>query len=150
MQDTNERPMRAAAALAAHLEWIAGDIERWLTLFADDAIVEFPYAPSLGMPAQLIGKPAIAGYFRRTPEVFRGFVFTDVRTYPTPDPDVVLAEFHGSATLAPSGAAYEQDYIVVLKCRDGKIVDYREYWDSARALAAFGGTQAVRGALGGE
>ncbi len=36
-----ERPMRATAALAAHLELIASDIERWLALFADDAIVDF-------------------------------------------------------------------------------------------------------------
>jgi hypothetical protein len=145
-----ERLPHATAALHAHLDWIARDIERWLALFADDAIVEFPYAPALGMPAALIGKQAIADYFRRTPAVFRGLVFRDLRVYATSSPDVAVAEVHGAATLAPSGRAYEQDYVMLIECRDGRIVRYREYWNSAAALAAFGGREAVRDAIGGE
>lgn len=144
-----ERPMPAIAALTAHLERIATDIERWLDLFADDAIVEFPYAASVGLPARLIGKPAIAAYFRRTPDMFRGLAFRDLELHATADPDVALAEVHGSATIAPHGAAYEQDYVMVVECRAGQIVRYREYWDVAAALAAFGGTDRVRAMMGG-
>lgn len=144
-----ERPMRAAAALAAHLEWIAGDIDRWLTLFAEHAIVEFPYAASVGLPPRLIGKPAIADYFRRTPAVFRGLAFRDLRVHAGVDPDVVVAEVHGSATLAPGDGAYEQDYVMVLECRDGLVVRYREYWDGAAAVAALNKASGIRDALGG-
>ncbi|MBZ5711957.1 nuclear transport factor 2 family protein [Nannocystis pusilla] len=144
-----ERPMRAAAALAAHLDLIAGDIERWLALFADDAIVEFPYAASVGSPPRLVGKPAIADYFRRTPAVFRGLRFRDLRVHATVDPDVVVAEVHGSATLAPGDVAYEQDYVMVLECKDGLVVRYREYWDPAAAMAAFAKHGGILAALGG-
>lgn len=146
----NSHPTPAVAAVHALLEWIARDIERWLALFADDAIVEFPYAPSLGQAPALVGKQAIADYFRRTPAVFRGLSFRDLRVYATTSPDVALAEVHGAATLAPGGQAYEQDYVILVELRAGEVVRYREYWDPTVVLAAFGGRAAldalVRGA----
>lgn len=147
MHDHEGQPLRAAAALAAHLDWIARDIERWLQLFADDAVVEFPYAVRLGLPTRLPGKPAIAAYFRRTPGVFRDLKFRDLRVHAGADPDVVVAEVHGSATLVPGGAAYEQDYVMVLETCDGRIVRYREYWDPTAASGFREG--GVRDALGG-
>lgn len=126
----------AARAIDEHLELIAHDIERWLELFADDAVVEFPYATP-GMTARLEGKAAIAGYFRTTPAQFLGLSFRGVRRYRTTDPDVALAEVHGSATIATTGKRYEQDYVMVVRTRNGKIVHYREYWNITPALEAF-------------
>lgn len=147
MHDPHATP--AVTALRAHLEWIARDIERWLALFADDAVVEFPYAPSLGQARALVGKRAIADYFRRTPAVFRGLSFRDLRVHATTSPDVAVAEVHGSATLAPGGQAYEQDYVLIVEQRGGEIVRYREYWDPAVVLAAFGGRAALGALTGG-
>ncbi|WP_426756771.1 nuclear transport factor 2 family protein [Myxococcus sp. Y35] len=135
-------PARDAGALMdAHLALIGTDIERWLGLFAEDAVVEFPYAPSLGAPERLVGREAIRGYFAETPKHFLGLVFSNVRRYLTTDPDVAIAEVHGSATIALTGKPYEQDYILVLKSREGRIVHYREYWDPILGLRAFGGTE---------
>jgi ketosteroid isomerase-like protein len=148
MQDpAQDPPRRATALLAEHLEWIARDIERWLQLFADDAVVEFPYAVRLGLPTRLTGKAAIAEYFRRTPGVFRDLRFRDLQVHPTTNPEVVIGEVHGSATLAPGGEAYEQDYVMVLESRAGQIVRYREYWDPSAASGFRDGP--VRAALGG-
>ncbi|WP_224240087.1 nuclear transport factor 2 family protein [Hyalangium gracile] len=129
----------AGVLLDAHLALIGTDIERWLELFAEDAIVEFPYAPSLGVPARLEGKEAIRRYFIETPKHFLGFVFTNLRRYLTTDPEVALAEVHGAATIAMTGRPYEQDYVMLVKARDGKIALYREYWDPIPGLKAFGG-----------
>lgn len=145
----SERPRTAVQALEAHLALIPRDIERWLALFADDAIVEFPYAPSLGMPARLVGKPAIRAYFERTPAVFQGLRFRDVRVYAVAGGATAIAEAHGSATIATTGQAYEQDYVMVVDWADGAIVRYREYWDAIRALEAMGGRAAVLATLGG-
>lgn len=127
----------AERALDQHLHLIASDIERWLDLFADDAVVEFPYAAALGRPGRFVGKPAIAAYFRTTPATFRGLVFTDLRKHPGADPQVAVAEVHGAATIAPTGRRYEQDYVMIVHTRDGRISHYREYWDPTRAIAAF-------------
>jgi hypothetical protein len=133
--------------LDAHLQLIGTDIERWLGLFAEDAVVEFPYARSLGLPERLEGLEAIRRYFVETPKHFRGLVFTQVRRYLTDDPEVALAEVHGSATIAVTGRQYEQDYIMVLKARAGRIALYREYWNPLVGLEAFGGTQRLQQAV---
>jgi ketosteroid isomerase-like protein len=133
-------PRDAGGLLDAHLELIGTDIERWLGLFAEDAVVEFPYARPLGLPERLEGREAIRRYFADTPKHFRGLVFTNVRRYLTTDPEVALAEAHGSATIAATGRQYEQDYVMMVKTRDGRISLYREYWNPIPGLEAFGGT----------
>ncbi len=127
MHDTT--PLTATEAMHAHLDLIARDIERWLDLFADDAVVEFPYAASVGASGRLEGKAAIAAYFRGTPAVFHGLRFRDVRVLPVQGASAVVAEVHGSATLAPTGKGYEQDYVMVMETAGGRITRYREYWN---------------------
>jgi ketosteroid isomerase-like protein len=124
--------------LSAHLEYLGTNIERWLELLTDDAVVEFPYAGSLGVPARLEGRDAIRRYFVETIAKFKDLTFTDVRRYPTLDPDVALMEVHGSATILPAGLPYEQDYVILVKARGGRIALYREYWNPLPAIAPFG------------
>lgn len=112
---------------------------RWLALFADDAVVEFPYAASLGRSGRLDGKAAIDAYFRGTPGSFRDLTFRDLRRFPGTDPDLAVAEVHGSAVIGPTNRRYEQDYVMLLRTRNGKIVWYREYWNPLPAIEAFGG-----------
>lgn len=138
-------PARDAGALMdAHLEWIVTDIERWFGLFAEDAIVEFPYAASIDMPDRLLGREAIRRYFAETPKHFLGLVLSDARRHPMASPDVAIAEVHGSATIATTGRPYEQDYLMLLKAKDGRIIHYREYWDPIRGLEDFGGTEKLQ------
>ncbi|MDC3987880.1 nuclear transport factor 2 family protein [Polyangium jinanense] len=137
----------AAQALDEHLALISQDIQRWIELFADDAVVEFPYAPP-GLPARLEGKAAIDAYFRPTPQTFVGLTFSNLRRYVTTDPDVALAEVHGTAFIPTTGKRCEQDYIMVLRTKAGKIVHYREYWNVGLALESFGGTDEARKAVG--
>jgi uncharacterized protein len=142
-----DRPHDAASALAAHLDLITRDIERWLALFADDAIVEFPYAGNFAMPTRLTGLPEIRAHFSRTPELFHGLRFRDLRLHAI-DPRLAFAEVHGSATISTTGRAYEQDYVMVLEWQGGAIVHYREYWDASAAARAFGGDDQVRAQMG--
>ncbi|WP_404369575.1 nuclear transport factor 2 family protein [Corallococcus coralloides] len=117
----------------AHLALIATDVERWLALFADDAVVEFPYAPSLGRPSRLEGIEAIRAYFAPITKHFQGLTFTDVRRYPGVDSTTGWLEVHGAATLHPGNIPYEQDYVMRVQVRDGRIVHYREYWNPLAA-----------------
>ena len=137
---TPQRSGNASSVLAAHLDLIGRDITAWLGLFEDDAIVEFPYAASLGMSGRLDGKAAIEQYFRGTPGTFRELRFRDLRPLPSSDPDLAVAEVHGSARIGPTGEAYEQDYVMLLRTRQGRIVHYTEYWNPLPAIIAFGGS----------
>ncbi|MCY1017727.1 nuclear transport factor 2 family protein [Pyxidicoccus sp. MSG2] len=144
----DSRPRNALEALDAHLHLITRDIERWLTLFAEDAVVEFPYATGAKVPARLVGKAAIRDYFSRTPDVFKDLRFRDVRRYATTDPDLAIGEAHGSATIATTSLPYEQDYVFFVHLRDGAIIRYREYWNVAAANESFGGLSQVASAMG--
>lgn len=145
--DNASSPRTAGMLMDAHLALIGTDIERWLELFAEDAVVEFPYARDLNLPGRLEGRAAIRTYFGDTPKHFLGLTFTNVRRYLTTDPDVALAEVHGSATIAVTGSPYEQDYVMLVQARNGRISLYREYWNVIPALKAFGGEQNARQAV---
>ena len=132
----SETPAERAARDLVRL--IGTDVEAWLARFADDAVVEFPYAPSVARPARLAGKAAIAGYFRTAITLFQGLSFDDLRVVPGLDPDVAVVEAHGSATIATTGRRYDQDYVVFIRTRDGLVVSYREYWNPLAGLEAFG------------
>lgn len=141
------KPRNALEVLDAHLALIGTDIERWLTLFADDATVEFPYAAGTNLPARFVGKEAIRAYFSRAPEVFLNLTFSNVRRYATSDSDVAIAEVHGTATIATTSKPYAQDYIFFVHCRDGRILRYREYWNPLPVFESFGGLAQVASAM---
>lgn len=130
--------MNIEQLLSAHLDLLGTDMERWLGLLADDAVVELPYAASLGVPARLEGLPAIRRYYLETIKSFEGLTFSGARYHRTVDPEVALIEVHGSATIRPTGRRYEQDYVILVKVRDGRVVLHREYWNPIPAIAAFG------------
>ncbi|MFT3772602.1 MAG: nuclear transport factor 2 family protein [Minicystis sp.] len=138
MNDTPSPLSPAERAARALLRFIGTDIEAWLSLLADDAVVEFPYAPSIQRPARLEGKAAIAAYFRPAIALFRDLTFRDVRLVPGADPDVAVVEAHGAATIATTGKRYEQDYVVFVRTRNDQVVSYREYWNPLPGIAAFG------------
>lgn len=130
--------MNASQLLHAHLERITVDLEQWLDLFADDAVIEFPYAASLGTPARLDGKDAIRAYFREIVPTMENLVFSDGRHHPAHDPDVAWLEVHGAAQISSTGRRYEQDYVMFGRAREGRLVLYREYWDPCVAARAMG------------
>lgn len=123
-----------AQVFAAHLALIGTDVQAWSDLLAEDAVVEFPYASALGSPSRLEGKLAIYDYMKNAVAQLQNWVFTDVREYQTLLPNVLFAEFHGEAVFVATGQPYQQDYVVRLEIKDGKIIHYREYWNPVAML----------------
>ncbi|WP_407885069.1 nuclear transport factor 2 family protein [Scytonema sp. NUACC26] len=126
--------------LDAHLALMATDTEAWADLLAEDVIVDFPYAPSLGRPGRLEGRSAAYNHIKTALTQMQNLTFSNVRKYPTTDPNVLWAELHGSALIPTTGRRYEQDYVVRLKIKDGKTVYYSEYWNPVALTDAFGNT----------
>lgn len=127
-----------AQVFAAHLALIGTDVEAWSKLLAEDAIVEFPYASALGSPSRLEGKPAIYNHIKNAVAQLQNWIFTDVREYQTLLPNVLFAEFHGEAVFVATGQPYQQDYVVRLETKNGKILHYREYWNPVPILEIVG------------
>lgn len=127
-----------------HLALIVKDIQAWVNLFASDAVIEFPYASAVGTPERLEGFAAIYNYMKDVPTQMQNLIFTNVRKYPTSNSNILWAEVHGSATIVATGRHYQQDYVMQLETKDGKIVHYREYWNPIPALEAWGNTLSLR------
>ncbi|SEU22227.1 nuclear transport factor 2 family protein [Stigmatella erecta] len=136
-------PGKAAELFATHLALVTKDMPAWLELFAENAVIEFPYAPSVGTPARLEGKAAITAYALGVPSAMRDFVFSNLRLFPTHEPHVLFAEVHGEATISHTGLRYVQDYVMRLETDGERIIHYREYWNPVPVIQAFGGLQGV-------
>ena len=81
----------AADLLQRHIETLLNPGE-WETLIADDILWELPFAPALGHPARLEGREAVekhVNWFRGAVENFR---FSDIRVYPSSDPNGAVGE----------------------------------------------------------
>ncbi|MGY3333975.1 ketosteroid isomerase-like protein [Streptomyces filamentosus] len=111
------------------------DIAAWVALFAEDAVMEFPFAPD-GMPRRLEGKEAIAAYMRPYPDHIDLHDFPDVRIHRTTDPRTVVVEMRGVGLLVESGAPFDMTYVAVVTVRDGRISSYRDYWNPLAVQAS--------------
>lgn len=130
----NMEQSMTAQIFAAHLALSTTDIQAWADLLAEDAVVEFPYASALGSPERLEGKLAIYNYMKNAIAQMQNLTFTNIREYQTSNPDVLFAEVHGEATMFATGRHYQQDYVMRLKTKAGKILHYREYWNPSAVL----------------
>lgn len=113
--------------------------QTWVDLLAEDAVVEFPYASNT--PKRLEGKEAIYNYIKDALVQMQDLMFTNIRVYPTTNPNILWAEFRGEAIIVPTDRHYQQDYVIRLETREGKIIHYREYWNPMSVIEAWGGTQ---------
>ncbi|WP_433578252.1 nuclear transport factor 2 family protein [Nocardia brasiliensis] len=105
------------------------DIAGFVELFADDAVIEFPFAPA-GRPTRLDGRTALGEYMAAYPDTFDIRKLTTTAVYRTQSPEVVVAEFSAEGFLRATGNPYQAHYIVVMTVLDGRITRYRDYWNA--------------------
>ncbi|MEV5545664.1 nuclear transport factor 2 family protein [Streptomyces sp. NPDC052309] len=118
------------------------NIPDWVALWAEDGVMEFPFAPE-GWPARLEGREAVAAYMRHYPDHIDLHDFPDVRIHRTADPEVIVVEMRGVGRLVETGAPFDATYIAVVTVREGRIAHYRDYWNplvAAQAGAGFAGS----------
>jgi uncharacterized protein len=109
----------------------AYDMEQVASYYAEDAVLEFPFAPP-GMPSRLEGREAIRAALVRAGEASRAagrriVGYSSVRTHETTDPAVVIVEFDLDGEVASTGQTYRLSYIQVVRARDGQLVSFRDY-----------------------
>ncbi|WP_250003739.1 nuclear transport factor 2 family protein [Actinoplanes sp. M2I2] len=117
---------------------LAKDMAGFIDLYADDAVMEFPFAPP-GQPTEVAGRAALEGYLLHYPELLDLREFTVIALHETKDPEVIVAEIDASGFVVATGKPYELRYIAVLTIRDGLIVRYRDYWNPLVTRELLGG-----------
>ncbi|MFG3224730.1 nuclear transport factor 2 family protein [Kitasatospora sp. NPDC048194] len=104
------------------------DIAAWVALWAEDGLMEFPFAPA-GRPGRLEGREAIAAYMCHYPDHIDLHDFPDLRIHQTTEPETIVVEMRGVGRLVQSDAPFDMTYIAVVTVQDGKITSYRDYWN---------------------
>ncbi|MEV6148707.1 nuclear transport factor 2 family protein [Nonomuraea sp. NPDC052129] len=104
------------------------NIPAWVGLWADDGIMEFPFAPQ-GWPGRLDGKEAIAAYMRHYPDHIDLHDFPDLRIHQTTDPETIVVEMRGVGRMVKTDNPFDMTYIAVVTVQDGRITSYRDYWN---------------------
>ena len=117
---------------------VAGDWDGLLDLYAEDAVIEMPFAPP-GVPVTSDGaalRSRIKGMAGARPWNFDA---ADVLVvHETADPEVIVAEFSFRGTVTATGAPLVLSYAMVITVRDGKIVHSRDYGNPLTTTAALG------------
>jgi uncharacterized protein (TIGR02246 family) len=127
--DNVEVIRRAFAAFSA------GDIDAFMDLFTDDAVVQTD--PSFPEGGTLVGHEPIRRLHEGLHEGWHGgsaVIATDVRTAG----DRIFASVDWTATGEASGIETSSRWHIVVWVRDGKIARWRYFADRAEALDAAG------------
>ncbi|MER7915661.1 MULTISPECIES: nuclear transport factor 2 family protein [unclassified Streptomyces] len=104
------------------------DIPAWVALWAEDGLMEFPFAPA-DRPRRLEGKEAVAAYMRHYPDHIDLHDFPDLRIHQTTEPGTIVVEMRGVGRMVETGAPFDMTYIAVVTVRDGRFTSYRDYWN---------------------
>jgi hypothetical protein len=111
--------------------------EELLSAFADDVVMELPFAPGK-MPKRYEGKAATAAFIRSVRDAFSAFAMIVDAVHETADPNVVIVEHHADAVVAENGRRYDNRYVTVITFDDaGLVKNWREYYDAGVVVRAF-------------
>ncbi|MFE0806236.1 nuclear transport factor 2 family protein [Streptomyces sp. NPDC058848] len=109
------------------------DIAAWTGLWADDGVMEFPFAPE-GWPGRLEGKEAIGAYMRGYPDHIDLRGFPELRIHRTVEPETLVVEMRGVGRLVRTDAPFDMTYIAVVTVEGGRFTSYRDYWNPLAVL----------------
>jgi ketosteroid isomerase-like protein len=114
----------------------AQDVERAAGCFAEDGIIDLPFAPP-GFPAYHEGRETIASFLRRFPTYYRRIRYLDRQMAALADGSGVVAEYRGEWETV-KGKPYNNTYVALVRVRDGHISHMREYFNPLVWLASLG------------
>ncbi|THU30239.1 hypothetical protein FAM09_30530 [Niastella caeni] len=136
---TDNSAARAERLFRMHLAMFTDSAmtrEAYANLWTEDAVHEYPYAPA-PYSKQVEGRDAITAYIANVTQSATNWSFSNFAFSATSDPDIVFVEFEGSSLVTATGKQYKQIYVGRITLREGKIANYREFWNPSWILDAF-------------
>jgi uncharacterized protein len=117
-------------------EGLAGLVDggHFFDLLADDVVFEFIITVA-NYPRRVVGRDNLVELYRGYQSSFFLDRCFDLRTHRSDDSTVTL-EYASEGTAVATGRPYSNRYISVVTIKDRKIVQWRDYLDPLRVLAA--------------
>ena len=119
----------------AYENFKSGNIQALLSLFADDIQWQLPEMENVPFAGQFKGREGAAQFFAALGDAQEVGQF-EPREF-VAEGDKVVALGHYVWHVKSTGRDYESDWVHVFTIRDGKIVGFQEYTDTAAAVAAY-------------
>ena len=131
-------PARAASQ-RSYSAVAKGDLAEWLTVYAEDAVLEDPVGPSMFDPEGKghRGHEGIAAFWKLAIEPIERFEFEIYESFANPGGNT-CANIGRIRTSFPDGSHTTTDLIMVYVVRDdGRVASMRAYWEPDRTMATF-------------
>lgn len=97
---------------------------------ADDVEAVFPFSIGDRARGLLKGREAVLRHLSRfVPRVAARIDFHFDDFHPGQDPDLLVMQFHSTGLRARGEGPYANEYVTILRFRDGKIRYWAEYFD---------------------
>lgn len=134
-EELRKQTLENAQAYLGFLQ--AQDWDNWIDLWADDAVLEFPFAPK-NRPSIYHGKQDILTYMSSTTRSIVVDSVAALKIASMLDPNKLVIELTIHGHLISNGATYDQIYVTFFEFESGKIKYYREYWNPLVSIEAYG------------
>jgi hypothetical protein len=124
-----------------------GRFDEWVELWAEDGVLEFPFAPA-GRRRAYQGKADILAYMKHATGRVAADSVEQMRIFPMQDPDIAVVELSIKGRALANGAPYNQSFVIFFEVQDGKLRRHREYWNPLVTIDAIGDRDAWAAGFG--
>ena len=112
-----------------------GDIEGLLSLFSEEIAWSVPEIENAPFAGARNGTTEVGKFFTQLSEAEDITRFEPLEFIAEGDKVVVLGE--SAATVRSTGKSYETEWVHVFHLHDGKVTEFKEFFDNAAATRAF-------------
>ncbi|WP_110208449.1 nuclear transport factor 2 family protein [Nocardioides daejeonensis] len=115
------------------------DLAQWLTVYAEDAVLEDPVGPSMFDPEGKghHGHAGISAFFEKAIAPIESFEFTINDSFANPGSNT-CANIGRIKTTFPDGSHTTTDLIMVYVVgEDGRVLSMKAFWEPERTMASF-------------
>ncbi len=114
--------------------FMSGDIESLLNMFSDDISWHTPEIENVPLGGKRSGRESVAEFFSQLDDYEEFLKFEPTEFIAQADKVVVLGDF--LCRVKSTNKQYASDFAHVITVKDGKIVGFYEYFDTAAASKA--------------
>lgn len=118
----------------------------FLSMCAQDVVFRFPFAPD-GTVTEVHGLEKLTAYIRAVAGLIGFDSLSPPIVHPSQDGQTFTVEFTCKGHCRENQRPYDQSYISVIRCQNGKIVEYRDYWNPLILLSAVDGVDTLKSFL---
>ena len=129
------KPINNAEVVDRFFKALETENFEWLKeVFAENGRQLNPYIPD-GFPKSFDGSEGIYKQYSGLTENFGAMKFPR-EIFTTQDPDLLFVKFRGEIEIK-AGGKYENDYLGIFKMKDGRIIEYTEFFNPIVMARAF-------------